>query len=345
MNRQPNTKNLSLWERIDLFIRKDGALSMLRLGTGVGIGAALSAGSLGVTALIAAGTVGLSATAEFALETYRKKRLLDIYSEEISTLSGKPVSELTPEDLEQAALPKEQGGHGIIALQKALETHRFVRNCYIGFHAVAAASVTLGAAAVSFAFQLLPAAALAGVVGALYEGVYQTVKGLGNLTLQVDERYTVTKRVREIADQISLGGTVSSTRVLGVFVEANEAMNAEIREKHGPYENLPIATKRALVKHYNKTLPIYALTQDINQGIINPTELGFLVYGQQSGVPRRVDAPMIHAVNNDGNGTARKQSLQTPENQPHSFVPEISQLAVDRHAQLGHGSALPGLHA
>jgi hypothetical protein len=198
---------------------------------------------------------------------------------------GKPVADLSLKDLHDAAKPVEEGGKGVLALQKAMEMFKERRNIGIGVQLGTTALVIAG---LGFATLFDPlTAVLAGGAAFFYNEVHKMVEAAANITFNIEDRKTITKEIRRIADQVGLGGRVSSTRVLGVFVEADAQLQQEIIERYGDdYENLTIAQKRRAVKEYDESLGIYRLTQDINSGCVNPTELGFLAYGQTSGVPR-----------------------------------------------------------
>lgn len=265
----------------------------MHIMTAIGLGGAVTAAEtlgaglgIGLTALAAGSTVGFSAIIEYTNRKLSQKRLLEIYREEIAALNGKSPDALTIDDLDTPASRSNP------ALDDAMKLFDRRRNFYVGTHAVAALALTGVVGLAVFALELVPALAIAGVAGLLYEQTFQSMKTLGNALFQVESARTITKQIREIADQIGLGGRVSSTRVLGVFIEANPELRGKVKERFGnEYAELTIAQKRDMVKLFDSTYQLYKITHDLNTGAVNPTELAFLAYGQKSGVPRR-DAPL-----------------------------------------------------
>lgn len=279
-------KVLSFKEKIKLFVFRDATGSMSRILIGGVLGAFIGSGA-GVVAAIGAGLIGLTALANIGVEQTKKRLLANLYCDEISAALGKPKEEVSAADIAEMARTPEEGGRGSYAIDAAVNSYARVRNFNIAVQAITAGIMIAGLAAVTTFFPAIPVVAIAGVASVLYNEVYESVRTGGEILTNVNEG-TITRDIRAISDQINLGGRISSTRVLAVFVKANPQLADEIQQKHGmDYEMLNVATKRELVQQYDKKYNLFEIKRDINDGFINPTELAFLAYGQTSGRPRR----------------------------------------------------------
>lgn len=253
------------------------------LGTVVGGDAALWQ-----IAAAGAGVIGATALAHYSMENHKQKLLLDTYRTELGAMLGKEARGTTVDDLLANAGKSK-------ALVAALNYFRDTRNFYIACQAVTMGLVIGGLALVNSTG--MPTAALAGGAALVYNEIFNTVSTIGSVFTTKNLSGTITKEVRAIADQISLGGRISSTRVFSVFVQADAELAEAIHAKYNnEYEQLSIAQKREVVAQCDGKYHIYAVTDDINAGRILPTELAFLAYGEKSGVPRKGTALRPHEL-------------------------------------------------
>lgn len=286
----PNQLNFR--DKIDLFLYRDGTMTMARAMIGAVLGLMIGSGVVGapVVGLIGAGMVVLTALAHTGIERAKRQVLTDFYRDEIAASLGKPAAEVTPADLEPMGLMPHDGGKGSYAIKAAADDFTRIRNFFIVAQAATAVLMTGALFAVESFFPGLPMVALAGGASLLYNELFDTVRRGGEIVTDINKG-TITRDIRAISDQIGLGGRISSTRVFSVFVKADPGLASAIKKRFGAeYDDLGITVKRELVREYDAKYKLYQATQDMNLGYINPTELGFLAYGQQSGVPRRAGA-------------------------------------------------------
>jgi hypothetical protein len=295
-------------EKLELFLQRDGALMLSRVFTGIALGVVvgiLASASIpllsvaGVTSVVGCCVAGVTfgGYASQTIHRYKRKVLLDFYRQEIAASLGKEANALTLDDLEAMRRPVELGGKGNRAIADAMNVFDEKRDYYITTQAISGAAVVAGLFAMAAA--AVPAAVLGALAVAGYNLVYQTVDSIGNIVTGVDEKSSLTKSVRDIAGIIERGGTISSTRVLELFVDANPVLSADIQKRFGQsYGSLSVDAKRKLVKEYDAAYNIYNIADDVNLGYINPQELGFLAFGQRSGVPRDTQVPNPHQIQN-----------------------------------------------
>ena len=238
---------------IGAFLIKDGAMSAARILIGVSLGAAVgtigTSISVGLPALIGISTaiIGLTAMAHTSIQREKKALLLDTYREELGHLLGKDDKQLTVKDLEAAAKSPDNL-QGSTAIQMALDYFTDTRNFYIGTQAITAATMVGGLFAIKAAFPeeaasgVLSPAALSGASGLLYNEMFKGFSNIASLFYDGNIEGTITKDIRAITEQISLGGRISSTRVLGVMVSADDDLQKRVMDQFGqPYDQLSIA--------------------------------------------------------------------------------------------------------
>ena len=313
-------------QKIGAFLNKDGAMTVARVLVGVMLGATmgLKIAPLAIAA-ISIGVVGLTAIAHTTIERQKKALLLDTYREEISHMLGKDEKTLTVHELQDAA-KSPHNPDGSTALSMALDYFRNTRNFFIMSQVTTAA---LMVAALSFVGTLgVSTVGLAGAAGLLYNELFRTVTNIGSLTIDKNIKGTITKEIRAINNQISLGGRVSSTRVLGVLVSADPKMQAQIQTDYDqPYNELSIADKRKVVNRYAEQTDVVQITRDINMGRMLPTELAFIAFGESSGTPLRDVVPEMHSQSDRTNTTRWRAHVR-----PHT--PILTTLAPDHATQL-----------
>lgn len=295
------------------FLSKDGAMSVTRLLIGVAFGAAVG-GSVGLPAMVAIsiGIVALTGVAHYSIEQQKKEMLLNVYHQEIAQILGKDVTSLVVEDLERVAKTDQNPSGRSTAVAMALDYFEDTRNFYIGAQTVTAGLMIAGlSVASSFG---MPTLTLAGASGLLYNELFRAVTNVGSFVYDGNIEGCITRDIRSITDQISLGGRVSSTRVMGVLVAANQEIRNEIQAKYGTeYKDLSISDKRDIVNHYAHHLDVERITRDINTGRILPTELGFALFRESSGVPPREVVPDMHMVSDEHNTTRWRARATKPE--------------------------------
>lgn len=304
---------------VGTFLSKEGAMSAARILIGVVLGAAVGIAPLPVVVGIGAGVVGLTGLAHRSIEKEKQKVLLNTYHKEISYMQGKDDNDLTLQDL-HAASKDEQTGKGSTAISMALDYFKDTRNFYIISQAVTA-GLMIGGLQMINAFVIADTAVgsaasalgLAGAAGLLYNELFNAVKSIGSLVYDGNIEGTITRDIRAITQQISLGGRISSTRVMGILVCANEELSAAIEQQYGQhYEQLSIAEKREVVNQYDTKLNVIELTQHINTGRILPTELAFIAFGESSGTPPNPNVPDMHMVSDADNLTQWAARIKTP---------------------------------
>lgn len=289
-------KELTFREQLQDFFTREGAMSLSRLLVGGVLGGVV--GSYGEEAALATGAalVGLSAVAHYGIQQTRKRVLSDFYREELAASLGKAPELIVPDDLDRAAEPPEKGGKGMKAIGSALDYFRDTRNFYIASQAITAGLITGALLLINtlpgMQSSAVASLALAGGAALAYDEVFRTVANIGAMFSTKELEGTLTRDVRAIAEQVSLGGRVSSTRVFGVFVEAQPELAKAIEAEFGTaYPEMSVGEKRKAVESYDAEFTLIQLTRDINTGRVRPTELAFAAYGQASGVARKASMP------------------------------------------------------
>lgn len=299
-------------EKFQLFLHRDGAQLGARVIIGGLIGALMPLGAWPVVAACAA-TSALYAYSQFAVEHFRKKVALGLYDEEVSAITGTPKEALNIEHLDAAA------DKGARVLQKTLDNFALRRNANIGIQVATSALMAAGLIALySFsAVATLPVLAVAGSAAFVYNELFKAVDGVAHIALKLDSRRSISKSVYDIQDQVALGGRVPAARILSVFVEADPVMQKEIEARYGaPYDQLEIADKRRAVCEYEPRLHLAQLTRDVNRGNLRAPEIGFIAFGQRSGVRRLSDEEVTppctegQEFSMEGPATSPRPSLQ-----------------------------------
>jgi hypothetical protein len=228
---------------------------------------------------------------------YQRKKLRHFYKEELAAKLGKDGHALTDKDLDALA-----GRMANVSVEKnhtiseALEKHKKQRNIGVGLSIIASLS-TYG-----IVHGLIPAAAFAAfgatggfvasaIVGLLiYNAVKAPIHWAADKLLGIDTD-TVHDRIVEIQKDRQAGKTISREQVFSAFVAANPELSNYIAGSHGkPFDQLDVPVKIAIADNIGKIIQLDALTQSINSGEINVSELAFTVDGQTSGVaPKQLD--------------------------------------------------------
>lgn len=311
-------KPLDFKEQIGDFFSREGTMSVSRFVLGGVLGAAVTNVDFISLLGISGAMVGLASLAHFSIEKSRQRMLMDLYREEIA---ASPEVQKSPEQVEMkdlfaASKTPDEGGRGSYAIKNSLSYFADVRKFYIVAQAATAALMTgalIGIKSIPGLEGFSSSFLLAGGAALLYNEMFNTVVALGSMITNKNITGTITKEVRAITEQLSLGGQVSPTRVFGVFVEADPKLAKEITDRYGEhYDKLDVAEKREIAAKYAERYHLVQLTHDINQGHVRPTELGFLAYGQHSGVPRLEKVANIGGDADSVEVAPQSVSLQAP---------------------------------
>lgn len=284
-------------------------------GTITGLSSSLVTMATGAAGLAfaAAGTVGIVFGAVIHkrildMEHDREEqRMLGLYRREIAAQTGRSPDQLTHNDLERAASQNT-------TIAEALErNNRKVKSrmwAWVGGAVLATVVVGLlftpglfGAAALLGS--LVPATA--GLHGAGWAAAFATgaaVKGLiGALTFNVARPFVdnlsdkiaslnghdTHEYIEELSKIRSQGRTILPEQVLGAFVKASPALDESIKQRYGHhFDKLVLKNDfgalKEILSEMDSRFNITQVTNDINAGRIQVTELAYIVRGQRSGV-------------------------------------------------------------
>lgn len=240
-------------------------------------------------------TIGLAAGVSAALTqmdyVHRRDNIKDFYKEEIAAKLGKPLNKVTVSDLELIA--KNNG-----VINDEMKQIRKQRTFGVGLSFIASmaslAMVTLAlpaiaaaAATIGIGIPLAGAAgfAISAIVGLVtYNGVKNPLHHLADKAFNLDYK-TTHDHIVFLQHEREAGKDISREEVLGVFAAANPQLDRMIAQKIGRhYDNLSHDDKKLAVAEFGKFIPLDKITDGINLGKINVTELAFSVEGDISGV-------------------------------------------------------------
>jgi hypothetical protein len=147
-----------------------------------------------------------------------------------------------------------------------------------------------------------------GVSVATYMAVKTPLQSLGNKIFSlVDE--TANDRIVDIQYALCNGMHITPEHLMPVMLKANPELDEKVTKQFGGrYEELSVDAKVQAVRMVNAQMPLDALTQAINSGTIQPTELLFASVGQASGVLPNVPKEEVAG-----------HSAALPEHQPAGF--------------------------
>jgi hypothetical protein len=261
------------------------------VGEKVAISAGTVVGGVAVTAALSAGVA--------QMEYENKLRdMKDLYKEEIAAQTGKSETKVKSSDLDKVAKTNR-------TLFEQLSKEKKQRNLNIGTifaGTMVAIGVTLLAVpaitAIPFIAASAPLAFLAKATVAMiaYNVVKRPIQKLGNKIFNMDYR-TTHERIESMHRDHEAGKSISRERVFGAFVQANPELDQFIEKRYGrKFDDLTVADKLALTDQIGSHLDINRITDDINHGRVNATELAFAVDGHMSGVLHKVGDHPNHNI-------------------------------------------------
>lgn len=239
-----------------------------------------------------AGLAALTGTVVSYLE-YRNQKieLKDAYKKEIATKLGKAEKDITVTDLEFM-------GDRNRTIRGQLVKARKERNLGIGVITVATLAAVVTALLITSGLGV-PAAggfihwlATTAVATLAYMAIKAPIKKVAEKLFGVD-RKTTHERIEEIHKDHEAGKVISNERVFAVFAHANPEVDQFIKGRYGKeFDKLKVADKMTIASVLGTRLNITQITDDINQGRVQASELAFTVDGDYSGVlPTLGDEP------------------------------------------------------
>ena len=270
---------------LDKLLQKNTFTTVRRLTVGTLLAATIP---FGVTPLAMTGIVGvLLNTTVFNIErNLQKKKLLNIYQDEIAAIQHKLASELTFEDLREVSTPVEQGGKGYKLLQDEMEKCDAQRKFRLIYSTISSAITTGTLAVLMIAFPAAAASTMAlvlglGLVGLGHALVSSVVRSVGDTVFGTREHVnSVHDRVVGISDSVKLQ-PVAPMDVFGLFVDSNPELAKDIQNRTGKsYVDLTVMQKKSVADIYEPQLRTISLTDAINKGEIKPSLMSFIASGQ-----------------------------------------------------------------
>lgn len=231
---------------------------------------------------------------------HRKDNIKEMYKEELAARLKKPVNKVTRDDLEilakenkvlgeEMAQIKKQRTFGIgisfVASLAAAALVTFALPAVVGIitTGTVAGCMAAGTAALSsMGHGALIVKGLTAIVG--YNAVKAPLHHAADAKFNLDYA-TTHDHIMALKKERMQGRAITAEQVMGVYVASNHELGQMIQREFGaPYDKLPQEKKQKVVAELSKFIPLEKMTQDINAGIINSTELAFAVDGQISGV-------------------------------------------------------------
>lgn len=247
--------------------------------------AAVAYGPAGVATATAVFSA-LSGFRYFSGEQQARKNILQFYSQEISNITGKPISQLSLVDVEQAARYQPNGQKNAIALE--LEAaHRINRhNLQVGIVGILGVAL-LG----SMAAAVVPVTAMAGagmmIAGAAFgiasNLIFMTVDHVVTSRDGAAAKYEFADQLKDMVKQTRFR-PVPMEQVFDLLLKSHSDIRQSIKNRYGKsYTELTFATKTDIARQYEDVLHAQLLADRINSAQMNVQELGFIAYGQSSG--------------------------------------------------------------
>ncbi len=263
------------------------------------IGAMLTAGKDHIATIAG---IGLMAGVNAALTQgeYNKKRreLIEIYKDELSTTLGKEAGKLKHKEVRKLAEgDAEKGIEGNRTLAGALDKLRRQRNLSIALAVIATV------ASMSLLTPLLPALAPGvglmmhagyGLIGLLtYNAIKMPLHWVGDKIFGV-EKETAHDRITALQKERDAGKFITREQVFSVFASATPELSEMIGRKYGSeYDELSVAKRQHIAADIGRMIKIDQITDAINHGKMDATELAFTVEGQASGFdPNQISMPI-----------------------------------------------------
>lgn len=250
--------------------------------------------------------LGLAAGVSAALTQmdyiHKKNNLTNFYKEEIAAKQHKHIDHVTVEDLESlAGMDKKKIGQTNHVFSEEVRKAKSRRNFGIVFSVVASIGAIGAVVGMAPALDVLAGQILSKGAGELahyavhfvlhaaagvaaYNVIKTPIHWLGDKLFGLDKK-TTHDRIAEIKRDHDDGKVITQEEVLSVFVSANKELADFIQVKYGkPFDKLVYADKHAIAEHVGEMVNLQQITENINHGRLNATELAFTVEGQVSGV-------------------------------------------------------------
>ncbi len=258
------------------------------------ISAAVSFGPIG-TALSFISFSSLSLVKHRLFMKQAKKNLLELYSQEVATITNKPVKSLTIKDLDVAASYRPEGKKNAVAM----ELEALNKNNKINLTASMISIVTIGALA-AFSATAIAATAFATGAGFVFPAsafalasaaVFMTADHFVSLKNGGRENYNFNAKLKELV-KYNQFQKIEPEQVFDLLLKTNPVVEAEIKNKYSKsYAVLPLSVKTAIVDSYEEKFHAKHFADMINKGEMRAQELGFAAYGGSSGI--KVTAPTL----------------------------------------------------
>lgn len=255
----------------------------------------------GLGTIIGAGlAAGVNAAFVHAEYNNARREIIATYADELSAKLGKPKHKLKHKDIRCLAEgDASQGVEKNQVIDEAITKARRTRNLGVGLALVATVA--------SFALLLpiLPHVALTasnipllighGLIGLLsYNAIRTPLRWAGEKIMGLDKK-TAHERILDLERDRAMGRQITREQVFSVFVSANKQLDGLIEQAFGkPYEDLPLIQAQKIAANLGSMVSLERVTDAINHGKVDITELAFLVDGQESGhSPEQAPLPKI----------------------------------------------------
>lgn len=297
--------------------------------------------ALGVTAAFSAAFTQM----EYYHERAGMKRL---YEEELAAKIGKSTKKVNDKDLETVARGSDELGiEGNPVIAQGLDKMRRMRN--LGVVLSIAASLT----AFGVVSGLFAGSALAGVTGfviksmvglAAYNAARIPMHWAGERMFGLHHKITQ-DRIVELEKDREDGKAITRQQVFDVFVSANPELSHMIESRYGKsFDLLDMPTRYKITESIGNLMQIGLITDAINDGRLNITELAFASVGQVSNVPLKnpetgveEKGGLLESIK-AGIGKVMNHFRSTPALQPDTIV-ETPPGSVSYAARLGRSNA------
>lgn len=266
----------------------------LNLLQGVGIGTAGTAFGF----VLIPSVVGLSAGLAQLEHQHHRTSLCDEFRDEIAARVGKNPKQVTNADMDAVAKGTD-GQPGNEALHEALHHSRKERNNMVML-SIISTFVAMAATKVLTDLMLGSGAGLAAGLGlkmavgiTTYFAVKRPLHWLASKINGLDEP-TVADKVAGIARDKDRGKEISQEKIFDVYLSANPELADQIKNDYGKeFKELSRHVRADVLNDYGSVIGLESLTASINAGMIKPTEIAFLAYGESSGVAPRPRAELV----------------------------------------------------
>ncbi|MDE3059404.1 MAG: hypothetical protein KGJ06_00145 [Pseudomonadota bacterium] len=230
-------------------------------------------------------TAGLSAGLTQMDYNKRIAHLRDsIYARELSSKLGKPADQITADDVESVK-SKVISEH--VGKLKRQRNFGVALSFIASMAGLALVGLTLGFAhePMWHSMEALGGGLLRGAVGLMaYLTVKQPIHWVAEKTLGL-EKETAHDRIETLKRNHEAGKIISPEEIAAVYTKVHPELDHVVLSEFGAhFDKLNLADRQKATMRLAEILPLAQLTQDINSGKVNVTELAFAVEGQASGI-------------------------------------------------------------